>query len=152
MRSCYSLAIIFLAIVSLMFACESVPINNGHYINGFKYDDPSYQKEIIDELKKNGIPIIISDNGYVSYPADYVNAVKIVLKRLDNKPYSEFYEKRYVDKFVEILEGNNLEYKIKYLESNKVQVYWDIKDDILVRELKKKNLHIIFYETGVGPR
>jgi hypothetical protein len=144
MRAFYNFVIIFVGIVFFLFGCENVPPNNTHYINGFKYNDPSYQKEIIVELKKKNIPILISDNGYVSYPADYITIVETVLKRLDNNPYTEFYEKRYADRFVKILEGNNLEYKIKYLESNKIQVYWNTEDDILVRELKKKHLKSIF--------
>lgn len=144
MRAYYNLVILFMGIVFFLFGCENVPQNNTHYVNGFKYNDPSYQNEIVAELKKKQIPIIISDNGYVSYPADYKTIVETILNRLDNKPYTEFYEKRYADRFIKILEGNELEYKIKHLESSKIQVYWNIEDDILVRELKKKHLQSIF--------
>lgn len=144
MRGNYNCFIFILIVSLLMFACDNVQKSNTHYINGFKYNDPSYQEEIIAELKKNNIPIIISNDGFASYPNDYIGKVDELLKELDNRPYSEFYEKKHANNFVELLEKNNYEYRVKYLEGNKTQVYWNKEDDKFVRALKEKNLNNIF--------
>ena len=115
-----------------------------HYTNGFWYNDQVYHQKVVTELKSNDIPIIISDEGYATYPNSYEQEVTKILKRLDNRPYSEFYKKQYADNFVALLDENNIEYKVKIFSDSKVQVFWNNEDDKLVRKLKEVNLNRIF--------
>jgi len=133
-----------LAFCLLTFACETRSTGTGHYTNGFKYSDPVYQEEIVSELKRLDVPIIIANDGYATYPDDQVDKVNRILKKIDNSPFAEFYKPEYADNFSLLLEENNIDYRVKYFPNNKVQIYWDDKHDTFVRDLKTKNLNKIF--------
>ena len=115
-----------------------------HYTNGFRYNDPAHHEKAIAKLRKNNIPIIVSDDGHATYQDKYKQKVTQILKRLDNRPYSEYYKRQYSDNFTALLDENMIEYEVKFFNDKKIQVYWNYEDDELVRKLKDENLNRIF--------
>ncbi len=136
--------IVFLILLTFLFAQPIKANSKLYYSNGFKYSDSTYQNKLVDDLKKNGIPIIITNEGYATYPEIYKEKVAEILKHHDNRPYSEFYKKQYAENFTALLDENKIEYEVKIINENKVQVYWNYKDDEMVRKLREVNRNKIY--------
>lgn len=140
----YRAFITIFIITSIFVGCNNNDQEILSYVNGFKYNTQDRQEEIINALRENNISLIIDKDGFVTYQDSHVGKVDKIIKEIETRPHIEFFKKQYSDKFIFLLEQNNIEHYVKFFHDKKIQIFWSREKDTEVRMIIREDFPALF--------